>query len=298
MLGHVTALAAPASLLICSVASVRAQLTEIASGDTSHDSELARLIRVAAAAVAGADGIARPPMRARWQEARPGDGGHYLLLSRWPIEVVAEVTFGVSDPAVVSAACYSVVGDGPLGSPWGSRDKLYARAGWSYTSERCARGGLDPLQAGTRPLEYSVSFTAGWIAADQVADWSSSAAKTVGLFARPTSASSAAATQLRYECTTAGTTGGTEPAWPTTAGETVTDGGVVWTARQAAEVPEDVQQAAIVAVVDWYRGGLSMVAGIQSERHGTTQVDYDFVGLREELPPLPPASRAILRAYR
>ena len=33
-----------------------------------------------------------------------------------------------------------------------------------------------------------------------------------------------------YKCTDAGTTGGTEPTWPTTYGGTVADGGVVWTA--------------------------------------------------------------------
>jgi hypothetical protein len=32
-----------------------------------------------------------------------------------------------------------------------------------------------------------------------------------------------------YRCTTAGTTGGTEPAWPTTSGGTVSDGTAVWT---------------------------------------------------------------------
>lgn len=36
-----------------------------------------------------------------------------------------------------------------------------------------------------------------------------------------------------YECTVAGKSGLAEPTWPTTAGSTVTDGGVTWTARAA-----------------------------------------------------------------
>ncbi len=35
-----------------------------------------------------------------------------------------------------------------------------------------------------------------------------------------------------YEVTTAGTSAAAEPAWPTTDGATITDGTVVWTARQ------------------------------------------------------------------
>jgi len=36
---------------------------------------------------------------------------------------------------------------------------------------------------------------------------------------------------LSFECTTAGTSGGTEPTWPVIVGGTVVDGGVTWTAR-------------------------------------------------------------------
>lgn len=38
---------------------------------------------------------------------------------------------------------------------------------------------------------------------------------------------------FNFECTTAGTSGGSEPTWPTSAAATVNDGAVVWTARTA-----------------------------------------------------------------
>lgn len=42
------------------------------------------------------------------------------------------------------------------------------------------------------------------------------------------------ATGLQYKATTAGRTGTQEPRWPETAGQTVTDGSVVWTAEAAS----------------------------------------------------------------
>ena len=42
-------------------------------------------------------------------------------------------------------------------------------------------------------------------------------------------------TGFEYECTAAGQTGQSQPAWPDTIGETVEDGSVVWTARAFGE---------------------------------------------------------------
>lgn len=40
--------------------------------------------------------------------------------------------------------------------------------------------------------------------------------------------------EFQYYCTTAGTSGSTEPAWPTTVGSTVTDGSITWTCQTLA----------------------------------------------------------------
>ena len=42
-----------------------------------------------------------------------------------------------------------------------------------------------------------------------------------------------------YQCTTAGTSGGSEPTWPTTIGNTVADGTVTWTCRQQVYYDSD-----------------------------------------------------------
>lgn len=53
----------------------------------------------------------------------------------------------------------------------------------------------------------------------------------VGTVRMPSGTPPPAVNLYRYEVTTAGTSAGTEPNWPTTVNATVTDGGVVWTCR-------------------------------------------------------------------
>lgn len=57
--------------------------------------------------------------------------------------------------------------------------------------------------------------------------WVKSTAYTTANRRRPTNVNNYA-----YECTVAGTSGTTEPTWPTTAGATVVDGTVTWTCRK------------------------------------------------------------------
>ena len=56
--------------------------------------------------------------------------------------------------------------------------------------------------------------------------WQASTSYSVGDVVRPTTRNG-----YSYECTTGGTSGGTEPIWGTTPGGTTSDGTVVWTCR-------------------------------------------------------------------
>lgn len=58
--------------------------------------------------------------------------------------------------------------------------------------------------------------------------WAATHAFTSGTYVVPL-ANLPSGPALYYKCTTAGTSSGTEPTWPTTVGTTVTDGSAVWT---------------------------------------------------------------------
>lgn len=67
--------------------------------------------------------------------------------------------------------------------------------------------------------------TTAYEACDPAA-WAASTAYSLGAAVRPTTRNNFA-----YEATVAGTSAATQPTWPTTAGATVADGTVTWTAR-------------------------------------------------------------------
>jgi len=83
--------------------------------------------------------------------------------------------------------------------------------------------------------------------------WQPSTAYSAGALVKPTAGSNS----FFYECTTAGTSGTTEPTWPTTDGATVTNGTVVWTARagftldgKSAKFPSGTNDSGDIRFVD------------------------------------------------
>ena len=64
-------------------------------------------------------------------------------------------------------------------------------------------------------------------------EWQANRAFSVGQYVRPTD--NYGSTGVFYRCTVAGTTGGSEPTWPTGIGQTVTDGSITWTAVDYGE---------------------------------------------------------------
>jgi hypothetical protein len=74
-----------------------------------------------------------------------------------------------------------------------------------------------------------------YVNSNTAAVWAATTAITLGARnVAPTTQANASRKFQVYECTTAGTTGGTEPTWNTTVGGTTTDGTVTWTTRNAS----------------------------------------------------------------
>jgi len=287
--GHLQPLSAPETVQLCSLADVRRQLG-IPAGDGDGGGDGAGVderIRSLLGAVAAAFSAVRAPWRLRWRVRLAGDGGHHLLLPLWPCEAVESVRHGGAelDPSTIEVVS--------TGGGHRSRDRLYRAEGWHHTGERRVRAGLDPPHAGTRPLRYEVVGVFGWLLPPQLASWS--AGSSFGgpdepRWTRPTDRTHL----LRFEATTAGVEGDAEPDWPTAAGETVADGSIVWTARAAAELPDDLRIAAVHQAAEWYGGGLELPGGVRSERDGDSAITYEPGALA---PHLNRAVRSILQSH-
>lgn len=200
----------------------------------SEDAYLAELIDEISQSVA--DFVRRPLGRQTYVETRPGNGAAFLHLARTPLERVDTITF-----------------DGTAETDYSIDSKeasiLYLQDGWSRTS--ALWGDIDyEVAPGNEKPNWVFTYTAGYLMPGQVSttdNWAATTAYAVGDLFGPD-----VTTGLYFEVTTAGTSGGSAPTWPTAAGETVTDGSVVWTARAAQVLPKSIERAAWLGVQDAY----------------------------------------------
>ena len=274
---HTSVTVGPASRNVAKLATVKTELSISGSGS---DTKLSRLIAASGAAFAGAAGLRREPWVQTIAETGPGEGGEYLLLNNWPLQSVTSVT---ENGTAVTAADYSIAG-------W-RRDRVYRDDGWARNAPN---GYLRSTPTGNREKDTVATYVGGWVMPDRISDWTAATAYVVGDYVR----SSDSSDLFLFECTTAGTSHvSTEPTWPTTEDGTVTDNGtLVWTARPATEMPEDLQEAALITVIDWFRNGLAMPSGILSERFESMEIRYDASAASGA--GIPRHALAIVRQYR
>ncbi|KWT81143.1 hypothetical protein [Candidatus Magnetominusculus xianensis] len=95
------------------------------------------------------------------------------------------------------------------------------------------------------------------------APWSAATVYALGDYAKPTTPNA-----YRYECTTPGTSDSTEPVWPTTVGQTVTDGTAVWTCRKLTYTKTTDYE------IDYVLGRIAAVQGGAITDGQSLEVDY------------------------
>ena len=100
------------------------------------------------------------------------------------------------------------------------------------------------------------------------ASWAATNSYTVGAIVRATAVQEFG---LVFQCTTAGTSGATQPAWPTLIDGTVVDGGVTWKAISA--VYEDLSVLAPNAIIELFQ------LHLDATLHGSSTIYYFHNGV-------------------
>lgn len=251
--------------------------------DSSKDARISTSIRAASELLAtdtpGA--LGRPPWRQKYQEDRPGAGGLALRLSRHPAETLVSLTH---DGATVDGALIHGI----------YRDHLYLEDG--FEDDRVFAGQYIAQQTTEGEPLYRITYYAGWLMPGEAVAWAAGAAKALGALVKATTYQFG---DLFFETTTAGTTGSTQPTWPTTESGTVTDGTVTWTARAAVELPASLQEAALALAIGIFRSGFySVPAGIVEEQGaGGRRIRYASGESGVAAMAIPPQVAAVVSAY-
>ena len=257
--------AAPVTALV-EVATCRSRL----GLTSSSDALLTELVDEMTSAIVSR--IGRDVVRQRYRETLPETGRQRLLLRRRAVDPDS-VTVTINGTALTSTE-FSVED--------AAQGVLFREAGWGAESAYVGQDAEETI---------GVTYKAGRLVPESstragvVTTWAAATAYVAGAWVRP--ASLAQASPLRFECTTAGTShASTEPTWPTstTTSPTVTDGTVVWTARQAEELPKALRSCAWLAVQDAYTR-LTRQAGLASRSGQGYSESYFAPHTESELPP-------------
>lgn len=107
--------------------------------------------------------------------------------------------------------------------------------------------------------------------------WQASTAYSLGDAVRPTTRNGYA-----YECTVAGTSGGSEPTWPTTPGNTVVDGTVTWTCRNNYALANDPVVGGDFVKANGDTSGRKVTVGQQADISVHTSGDATHVALVDD----------------
>jgi len=246
----------PGATNLISLAQVKTYLQD----PTVPDSVLSPLIVDASSAMVRFIGV--EIARQKYEEKSSGTGSSLRYLSRLPVEPgtlsitldgIALVEYN-DDPSTYDMTQYTL-DDPSIGS-------VSRQIGWRSNVPLFGRNLID-------------TYYAGFLLPDQISTWTISSARTLGSWARPTYPS-----LLCFECTSAGTSALSEPAWPSTIGATISDGSIIWTARAAIELPSVVSQWCYIEVLSllsdlgWEPGLISRtVEGVSESRFARKQDD-------------------------
>jgi hypothetical protein len=233
----------------------------LASTDTTKDQLLADLITEGSAEIV--DYFGEEIARAQYQETMFGTDRDLLVLSRRPVEL-GLVTATIAGTAVTDFSVHD------------------AEAGLLFREDLWPRDA-DP--------DVVVTYYAGYLLPGRVSSWKESTAYAAGAWVRP---GFGVLSPFRMECTTAGTSGSSQPTWPTTVGDTVTDGTAVWAARAARELPAQWRAWAYLAARHLLD---DRPAGLISSRVGDVAEAYSRESA-DGSPPLPVAVRLAIDRHR
>lgn len=108
------------------------------------------------------------------------------------------------------------------------------------------------LQANSNPGVANITITP----TDILPVWQASTTYTIGQTREPTPNNG-----FRYVVDTPGTSGATQPTWPTTIGSTVVDGGVLWRCVAKTHEPSEIKLALTEAGLAGATAGAALVLG-------------------------------------